>query len=1063
MSALLAIFRGGYSQIYFSEQIIISKGFTDRPISLFAVDLDGDEDMDILSASTDDKKIAWYENTDGKGSFGPQQIITTETSSPWSVYASDIDGDGDKDVLSASLDNKVAWYENTDGKGTFGPIRIISIDGNGAIRVCASDIDGDGDMDVLAAFYTDHSLAWFENTDGKGTYGPMRLITTETDLVQTVYLTDIDGDGDMDVLSSSMRDNKVIWFENTDGKGSFGPMKMITSEASWAYSVYAADMDGDGDLDVLSASNHDNKISWYENINGYGVFGPQRVISYDADAPWSVAAADLDNDGDMDVLSASAGDDKIAYYENTDGKGIFSKQYVISTKADGAAFVLPSDIDGDGKTDVLSASFIDDKIAWYRNREKTLWDGLTEHLIDADMVANSIDFGDPDGDGDNDLVAGSQSETAFYENLDSGSGTFYKHIIGGGASVVCFADMDSDNLKEVLSGTSKEIAWWKDDGVSSYSKHLVDDKNFSPRSISGIDLDGDGDMDILAASSSSRSIAWWECHESEQYTKNTISSTIPTIKSVGAIDMDLDGDLDLLSVESSTIAWWENDGLQNFSKKVIASNLSFGIYAVAIDLDEDNDVDVIGLDEYANQVILWENNGQQNFSMTVIDNEIKWPVWLCVKDLDNDGDLDLIAVSNTDNYVCLYENFGENVFLKQIIRSNFNGASLVKAADCDNDGDLDIIGVAGNLKDIVWWENTLNVDPNHIASDIRILPDTLFFFIGPGQPDNEDELLCTIENSGSATLYVRNISSEQDWITEIDTLNFLVKLGGELQIRIRCNANGLFNGIYQGCLDFQSNDPETPLFCLPLILEMRNGADVNYTNEIEPNNNKMQAQLLFAPSPTGITGTISVSDAGEIRIQNDDVEDLYEITLQSGYIKLSLFDFTADLDIILMRIVDNNYTIWGSNHRGTIHNEVFEKTNLDPGTYYAGISIYDAFPIQNNSSYSFVVEGDINTEIKKIDYVDSHLSLKQNYPNPFNHLTRIDFRLAESAQLTIKIYDMTGREVRILADAFYDSGIHWVLWDGSDNSGNKMSPGLYYYILETTESKQVKSALLLNK
>ncbi len=58
--------------------------------------------MDVLSASNNDDKIAWYENTDGAGSFGAQQVISTLADRANSVFAADVDGDGDTDVLSAS-------------------------------------------------------------------------------------------------------------------------------------------------------------------------------------------------------------------------------------------------------------------------------------------------------------------------------------------------------------------------------------------------------------------------------------------------------------------------------------------------------------------------------------------------------------------------------------------------------------------------------------------------------------------------------------------------------------------------------------------------------------------------------------------------------------------------------------------------------------------------------------------------------------------------------------------------------------------------------------------------
>ena len=86
-------------------------------VSVFATDLDGDGDQDVLSASDVDDKIAWYENLGG-GAFGPQQVITTSADGAYSVFATDLDGDGDADVLSASyFDSKIAWYENL-GSGT---------------------------------------------------------------------------------------------------------------------------------------------------------------------------------------------------------------------------------------------------------------------------------------------------------------------------------------------------------------------------------------------------------------------------------------------------------------------------------------------------------------------------------------------------------------------------------------------------------------------------------------------------------------------------------------------------------------------------------------------------------------------------------------------------------------------------------------------------------------------------------------------------------------------------------------------------------------------------------
>jgi len=84
-----------------------------------------------------------------------------------------------------------------------------------------------------------------------------------------VYAKDVDGDGDMDVLSTSYVDAKIAWYEN-DGNENFS-FHTITTNSSGARSVFAIDVDGDGDMDVLSASEYDDKIAWYENLLIVGI------------------------------------------------------------------------------------------------------------------------------------------------------------------------------------------------------------------------------------------------------------------------------------------------------------------------------------------------------------------------------------------------------------------------------------------------------------------------------------------------------------------------------------------------------------------------------------------------------------------------------------------------------------------------------------------------------------------------------------------------------------------------------------------------------------------------
>jgi hypothetical protein len=646
--------------------------------STYSADLDGDGDMDVLSASSDDDKIAWYENTDGAGTFSAQKVITTDADRARSVYAADLDGDGDMDVLSASYwDDKIAWYENLDGAGTFSAQKVITTEANGAGSVYAADLDGDGDKDVLSASENDNKIAWYENLDGAGTFSAQKVITTAADEARYVYAADLDGDGDMDVLSASYSDDKIAWYENLDGAGTFSDQKVITTNAAGARSVYAADLDGDGDKDVLSASENDAKIAWYENLDGAGTFSTQNIITTNADGAMSVYAADLDGDGDKDVLSASCWDDKIAWYENLGGGGSFSSQNVVSgfkeiidSNVVGAGSVYAADLDGDGDMDVLSASSSDDKIAWYENLDGA--DTFSDQKVITTNAAgaSSVYAADLDGDGDKDVLSASENDNkiAWYENLD-GAGTFSAQKVittaADEARYVYAADLDGDGDMDVLSASYSDdkIAWYENlDGAGTFSDQKVITTNAAgASSVYAADLDGDGDKDVLSTSENDAKIAWYENLDGA----GTFSAqkVIATDEYVGydvyAADLDGDGDTDVLGSEThGNLGWYENlNGEGDFSSSNTIDDEVWGLESVyASDLDNDGDLDVLAISREMSRLNWYENsNGNGVFSdRKIIDHEYGLTS-LFVADLDGDGDTDVLSASD-EGEIAWYEN-----------------------------------------------------------------------------------------------------------------------------------------------------------------------------------------------------------------------------------------------------------------------------------------------------------------------------------------------------------------------------------------------------------------------
>ncbi|MDF3029016.1 MAG: C-terminal target protein [Fluviicola sp.] len=325
-------------------------------------DLDDDGDKDVLSASETEGHIACYENM-GNFTFGPRQVISDSASVAHKVHGSDLDGDGDLDVLSASMD-KIAWYENT-GNFTFGVQQIITQAVESAQDVTTADLDNDADPDVLVASFGDDRITWYENL-GNGTFGPQQVFDFSMFYEPTaVFVTDLDADGKDDVLGA-FRDG-IAWCKG-HGNGTFDYRSEIIAEWAENNDVFACDLDGDGLSDVISAGRMSEKISWHKNL-GSGVFGPQQTIIQYGN-PKAVYAADFDNDGDNDLLSTyySLGE-RVQWHENQ-GDGNFEAPVQISGPISmlSGRDVIAADMNNDGYTDVLSAAKAsDEELACYPN------------------------------------------------------------------------------------------------------------------------------------------------------------------------------------------------------------------------------------------------------------------------------------------------------------------------------------------------------------------------------------------------------------------------------------------------------------------------------------------------------------------------------------------------------------------------------------------------------------------------------------------------------------------------------------------------------------------------
>jgi len=435
--------------------------------------------------------------TGGPATFTPGVDLFSDTndeSSPHTLDVGDIDGDGTLDVVAGFLQNgTVAWFpgdgsgdQNTVTSGFNYPRAVLLADvvddqdGNGP---------GDGDLDIVAVAGAnnassdgDDKIRVFPN-QGNGSFGGQDIVgSTYVDDVRDIAAGDLDGDGDIDLVSVSQDNGRVVVHENENNSSSF--VHSTISQLNDPRAVEVSDVDGDGRLDLLVADHGTGgSVLLFPNGGGSSFESGQAVLSDIANAT-DLAIADFNRDGAPGLAVAASGTGDVRILPNE--VGTLTGPAIVLSGLGATQAVHAADLTGDGRPDVLATDESSQDAVWFRN------DGGSyqrqEPLSTLTASTTAIQAADLDADGDLDPVYTSKGPDAI---------TLFPNDTGA-PSISGFPDdqtIDEDGSTGPLTFTVSDP---EDSSLattpSSNNQDLVPDSNIS---ITGPDNDGNTTIEVV--------------------------------------------------------------------------------------------------------------------------------------------------------------------------------------------------------------------------------------------------------------------------------------------------------------------------------------------------------------------------------------------------------------------------------------------------------------------------------------------------------------------------------------------------------------------------------------
>ncbi len=636
-------------------------------------DIDGDGDLDIaVPDGNSGENLLWFENPglDGDPAEGSQWSRHTIGSiDGWGkdVALADYDGDGSTDVATRVAQAVMIFFQTGSDTWQKSSLENVQL---GLEGMASGDVDSDGYEDLVLRG------VWLQNPGGDLARSAAEWTQYEVGPADENFkalVVDLDQDGQNDILFSSSEGRAdVNWWSPVEGDptGSWNGQTIVKS-LDRAHTLQAADMDLDGDTDVVLGQMHTSpgqEIMILFNLGGDGVNWQKQLV--DVGGLHNGVVADIGNDGDFDIYGANwTGNPPARLWENQlDSAGPVDRfsYHQVSAEHEQTFGLAFGDVDSDGQKDIVSGRF------WYSNPGGDLMGVWTQHKLPEGMQASLVL--NVDGDELTDIIAQKdEGDIALYwlEPTDPTAANWNQVNIGAvdrashalGAQGYRVADVEDGGPDEVIFSSGAGIYYFRvpvDPSAGNWPRvHM--NPNPSDEGFALGDVDGDGDLDIAGTTGDSKRVEWYQNpgDGSDGWQALHIGSFEEALfpDRTEVADLNQDGRLDIIVTEENgtdsdaETYWWEqptDPTSGNWRRHLIVSQATTNSLDVA-DIDQDGDTDVI-LAEHRGplRLAIWLNDGDGVLVERVIAAGQESHLGARSVDLDDDGDLDVVSIAWDD-------------------------------------------------------------------------------------------------------------------------------------------------------------------------------------------------------------------------------------------------------------------------------------------------------------------------------------------------------------------------------------------------------------------------------